>query len=618
MMLPGERKQTMLVSIRQRSFKTGTRFGLLALVLLSVAAPPTLLAQTALRARISLRAVTRDDIAASKLPAATQTSAGLSTVGIGQPAYLDALVDSTIPAAEIVGVTWSLTRKPADSQAEITDGPLPMEVPPYESADRQDYQLGKRALLRPDVAGVYMVQAVVQTAKNGSLTLQQVVTAGKFVGAQACAGCHAGGASRPWSMNGSWAKTAHASLFKDGVNGTASDHYAASCISCHTVGYDSNPQSGNGGFDDIAADLKWTFPTVQKAGTFEAMPEALKNVSNIQCENCHGPGSAHIASGGDPMLVSKSSESGACALCHAALTHHSKTGQWNNSVHASTTREAAGTGREGCVGCHTGTGFIDRMSGAKTVRTAYSAINCQACHEPHGQTAPDGTALLLRTVESVTLKSGAVVTDGGKGMLCMNCHQSRQNADVYAETTAGTARFGPHHSPQADMLKGVNGVTYGKNIPTSAHGMVVEDTCVGCHMQTVADTDPALTHAGGHTFKPSGEAGGKTVELVAACQTCHGRSVTSFNFGLLDYDNDGKVEGVQTEVQHLLDQLAVMLPPVGKPKTSLAIDATWTRAQLKASYNWQFVAYDGSLGVHNMAYTVGLLKASIADLSANK
>ena len=69
------------------------------------------------------------------------------------------------------------------------------------------------------------------------------------------------------------------------------------------------------------------------------------------------------------------------------------------------------------------------------------------------------------------------------------------------------------------------------------------------------------------------------------------RSVTSFNFELLDYTNDGKVEGVQTEVQHLLDQLAVMLPPAGKPKSSLAVDATWTRFRLKAAHNWRFVAY---------------------------
>ena len=74
---------------------------------------------------------------------------------------------------------------------------------------------------------------------------------------------------------------------------------------------------------------------------------------------------------------------------------------------------------------------------------------------------------------------------------------------------------------------------------------------------------------------------------------------------------------VQTEVQHLLNDLAVLLPPVGQAKTSLTIDSTWTQPQLEAAYNYLFVQNDGSLGIHNTAYTVGLLKASIANLQQN-
>jgi len=72
----------------------------------------------------------------------------------------------------------------------------------------------------------------------------------------------------------------------------------------------------------------------------------------------------------------------------------------------------------------------------------------------------------------------------------MNCHQSRQNASVYAATTAASARFGPHYGTQTDMLEGANGFTYGKKLPSSAHEFVAKDTCVACHMQTVAITDP--------------------------------------------------------------------------------------------------------------------------------
>ena len=167
------------------------------------------------------------------------------------------------------------------------------------------------------------------------------------------------------------------------------------------------------------------------------------------------------------------------------------------------------------------------------------------------------------------------------------------------------------------MFEGVNGFTYDKAIPSSAHADMVENTCVACHMQTVDAADPALGLVGGHTFKPgfSGNATTPAKDLVAVCRTCHGPDVTSFNFPLMDYDGDGVIDGVQTEVQHLLDNLAVLLPPVGQAKSDISIDATWTQPQLEAAYNYQFVKSDGSLGIHNTAYAVGLLKASINNLT---
>lgn len=593
-------------------------FGAVMVALLFTTLGAPILAQTAPAAKVSFRPMTRDDIAAYKLPSTTQVSGGLSTVGIGEPLYLEALIDIAVPTAEIVSVDWAFTRKPADSQADFQASPLPAGAPIYEPGDRLAFQVAGRTLLRPDVAGVYQFQATIVTAKSGIAVVPLLVTAGTYLGAAACANCHSGGSTQPWNMSDSWSNTKHSSMFKNGINGVLGSSYGSGCIACHTVGYDANAAATNGNFADVAKKLNWVFPSAVGAGAYDKVPDELKALAGIQCENCHGPGSQHVKSGGDPLQIAVSMESGACGQCHGALTHHSKTGEWLKSGHAMTTRDPSGTGREGCVGCHTGMGFIDRVNGVTPPRTAYSAINCQTCHEPHGQTLPADGTMLVRTVNSVTLKDGTVLTDGGKGLLCMNCHQARQNAEAYVATTAGNSHYGAHHGPQADMLAGVNAVQYGKAIPTSAHGYVVEDTCVGCHMQAVDATSPTLTNAGGHTFKPSWTSPTGKVDLVAECQKCHGKTVEAFNFPLLDYDGDGQVDGVQTEVQHLLDQLSAKLPPVGQPKTALTIDATWTRAQLKAAYNWQFVTDDGSRGIHNMAYTVGILKASIADLAAQK
>jgi hypothetical protein len=575
------------------------------------------LAQTNLQGQLSIRPLSRDDIAAASLPATTELSGGLATVGLGSPVYLDALVDVNIPASDITGVTWTIASKPGSSTATLTDSPLPAAVPVYEPSDRLILQVAGRALLRPDVAGQYVVTAAVATANNGVASFKQTITAGTYMGYKTCAGCHSGGIA-PNTM-GPWSKTAHAEVFKDNINGMDGPTYATSCWGCHTVGFNNNPAAVNGGFDDVMAKLNWTPPATMQDGNWDTVPDGLKNLANIQCENCHGPGSQHIASGGSKAQISVSVNSGDCGQCHGAATHHVKSAEWGNSVHAVVTRDAAGDGREACVGCHTGTGFTAKMKGSATVDTSYNPINCQSCHEPHGATTPDTNAHLVRNLSAVTLANGVQITSGGSGMLCMNCHQSRSDAETYAATTAGSARFGPHHGPQADMLAGTNGFSYGQKITSSAHGKVVEDACVTCHMQTVDAADPALTNVGGHTFKTSWtDADGARHDQVAACQNCHGQDVASFNLAKADYDGDGVVEGVQTEVQHLLDKLALQLPPVGVPKDALTIDATWTRAQLEASYNWQFVKNDGSLGIHNTAYAVGLLKASLADLAGQK
>lgn len=595
----------------------GTPTGLLAVVVLSAVATTAAYAQIDLQAHLVLRPLTNAEIANYKLASTTETSAGLTTVGVGQAAYIEVDVNIAEPASDINGVVWTLTTKPSGSQAGLATSPLGSNVPVYEPSDRLAYQVAGRTLLRPDVNGVYVVTGVVTTHSGPTATVAQTIVAGNYVGVAACSRCHSGGLAAP--MVPSWSKTAHAGIFTSEITGTAGDtSYSSSCWGCHTVGYDLNSTINNGGFDKVMAQLGWTAPTTIQPSNWSNMPAALQNVANIQCENCHGPGSEHANSGGTPWEISVATGTGACSQCHDEPSHHVKTAEWNNSMHAVTTTDPAGNA--GCVGCHTSAGFIGRMTGATNVSTAYGAIGCQTCHEPHGQTTPGNAAHLIRNMGNIKLADGTVVANAGEGALCMNCHQSRQNAQVYAATSAASSHFGPHIGTQTDMLEGTNAYTYGLIIPSSAHAFVADDTCVKCHMQATATTDAAFLQAGGHTFKPSFTPAGSTtpVQLVGACQGCHGPEVTTFNFPLMDYDGDGKIDGVQTEVQHLMDQLSALLPPVGQPKTSLNIDATWTRAQLEAAYNWQFVYNDGSKGIHNTAYAVGILKASIADLKAHQ
>jgi hypothetical protein len=590
--------------------------GLLAVALLAVAATTTLSAQTTMAPRLVVRALTNGDIANYNLPSTTQISGGLETVGLGEPLYLEVQVDIGIPAQQIAGVIWSITDKPSGSTATLASSPLGSNVPIAEPSDRLVYQVAGRQLLRPDVHGLYVVSATVTAGSSGTTTLAQTFIAGTYVGISACTKCHNGGLAAV--MVPSWSTTEHASMFTNGINGVDGSEYGSGCISCHTVGYDANSKVNDGGFSYEATQLGWTFPTTLQPGNFAAMPATLQNLSNIQCENCHGPGSEHANYGGALDAIAMPTNSGACSQCHDDPPHHIKSAAWANSMHAVTTTDPAGNAS--CIGCHTGTGFIARMSGTTTTDTSYHPIDCYTCHEPHGQTTPTTATHLIRNMKSATLADGTQVTTAGEGILCMQCHQSRLNS-ANIPSTAGSTYFGPHEGPQADMLMGTNGFTYGQQIPTSAHQYVVTNTCIGCHMQTVASTDPAFLNAGDHTFSTTYNPGnGQPAEdLVAACQTCHGPEITTFNFPLFDYvGNGGPIQGVQTEVQELLDELSTLLPPDNSVKTSLSIDSTWSTPQLEAAYNWLFVTNDGSKGIHNTAYAVGLIKASIANLQSSK
>jgi len=417
------------------------------------------------------------------------------------------------------------------------------------------------------------------------------------------------------------------------------DHFSQNCIKCHALGFDTNTNANNGGFDDIAAQTGWVFPTKFTNGNWAAMPNSLKNVANVQCENCHGPGSQHAFSLGNTNFITVTTASGDCAQCHDSLSHHYKTAEWNNSRHAVATKTPSGPTRFNCVRCHTADGFVQFIDHAGTsnvpyvTNTVYESITCAACHDPHDATNPHQ----LRAVNTYTLPEGTTITNAGFGALCMQCHHSRNGSAITninnyrlgLPTWAGGSSFGVHDSTAGDMVEGVNGYTYGKFIPSSTHSHVVKDVCVGCHMQPVAAGQPGFTKVGGHTFSMtySEVNAGVTnvVDKVDVCIACHG-PMEGFNFARKDYDGDGNIQGVQTEVQNLLNQLSRLLPSStyradgnyiadGVVKSSVSVKTNWPVRFLQAAWNWQFVNVEGSHGVHNASYAVGLLKASIADLT---
>jgi len=616
---------------------------LLTLALIGMAATQAARAAAPyLNARIICRPVTPGDVILYNLPASTEYSGGLSNFALGTPAYLELDVTNTVSLASITNITWTLT-KPIGSASALAPSPLPATMPVFLPSDRLVYQAAGRMLLRPDMANspsgtdYYVVSAAIATT-NGTTNVSVNLSVSTYMGVATCELCHSGGAIAP-DMYPTWAATLHASIFSNGIDGTLSSHYSVSCIKCHTVGYDTNASAlSDGGFYGVQQQDGWTFPSVLASTNFAAMPANLQNLANIQCENCHGPASRHAYSLGVTNFIEVPYTVGACEQCHDDPPTHAYGTQWYASSHAVTTTIPSGPGREYCVRCHTTEGFVDVVSNnaanngiVMSSNTLYSAIGCQTCHESHGLTVPANDSHLIRVMASATFGDGTVITNGGEGNLCMNCHHSRDgdavtnvaNYKLGLNTWAGGSTFGPHDGVQGDMIEAINAITYGLSIPSSAHRESVSNSCVGCHMQTIASTDPGFLLSGGHTFEMSYNVvtNGVTnkIDQVGVCNQCHG-GITTFNFPVQDYANVGTILGVQTEVQILLNQLSALLPNkngviAGVAQTSLSTTTNWTTAQLNAAYNWQFVNNDGSLGVHNAPYATGILKASIANLT---
>jgi hypothetical protein len=527
---------------------------------------------------------------------------GLTNVGVQTKMYLKGtFVDSSLTSP-----SWAILSAPAGSGAALG---VPVDV---DSS-------GQITIFTPDLAGEYVIEF-----SDGATTASLTITAGTYIGIEDgnCALCH-----NNTNFNfvvDEWEKTGHYSIFEDGMNGQASDHYGPACITCHTTGYDAN--ADNNGFDDRGFVYPDSAELVDRYGSpdghlypgvydslLKFYPDAMK-LARIQCESCHGPLGGLSHPGKDPAVTLDAAN---CAWCHDEGTHHAYPEQWDISNHAMLAHPEPG---RSCARCHDGAGFVEYVkTGAVAADMPESTpITCAACHDPHSPK----NAHQLRTLADVTLGNGMVVSQGGDGKICMNCHMSRRNADEYTGPDFEySSHFGPHHGPQTDMLVGTNVPTFGKTLPVSAHFAALENACVNCHMAPgLADAEGNIITVGSHSFRMSDEEG---ADNVSACEPCHGDIGTDFSEkefffqGTADHDGDGVEEGLQEEVHGMLEELAMMLPPVGVDEVDISGTYEYTLTEVKAAYNYFFVEEDRSFGIHNPAFAVTLLKVTMQALENN-
>lgn len=293
-----------------------------------------------------------------------------------------------------------------------------------------------------------------------------------------------------------------------------------------------------------------------------------------------------------------------CTECHNDTTLiWSKESQFREtSVHGTGESFVRGEGTN-CAGCHGTEGAKARINAGLPPHdpsvegiTNVSPFDCRTCHNIH-TTYTGADFSLTGDAQPVKLEYTAGTFDGGVGNLCANCHQIRNEAPVAVDgnVTIITSRFGTHYGVESQMLLGEGGL--GATGEPSPHYEQVENTCVACHMG----------EENNHTY----------LSEVERCQACHE--------GIEDFD----VNGVQTEIQAMLDELHTIFVDMKllNPETDLwgiydpATD-TWsnpsadaplivTEAVANAMWNYKFVTYDQSRGVHNTEYARTLLQQAL-------
>jgi hypothetical protein len=516
---------------------------------------------------------------------------GLRNVPIGQPVLLHGRNGQ-------VSYSWTITSAPAGSAAALNDA----------ANQNPDFT--------PVVAGKYTINE----ATGGSLDIYAGTWFGVFkqdgTPDDTCLACHnnviASDNFTPWKATG------HSMIMKNAINDPAGHWSATSCGPCHTVGYNQLATAVlNGGWDQVSKAEGFTFTQGPNAwaNTLSKFPNTAR-LSNIQCENCHGPQSgdgAHTlglpAPGAPTATVASARVSFAgalCGSCHGEPARHGRYQEWRESGHGDyeTAINEGWSGaaiNAGCGACHVGQGFLQwyqqlanvgvgRKIGSRTL-DATSLANlstltqdqvepqtCAVCHDPHDEGVAKGSLpgklnnAKIRITDNTSLLPAGFIANGlGRGALCITCHNSRNGEPVSGQgnptlheegdinwgtkvSSSGTPAGTSYASPH-EAAQG--DVLMGRNAyyvtgARSKHSFIA-DTCATCHMELT--TPPAEFSSEGIFGTNHSFAASLTI-----CGSCHG----SFTSGTVQESFTARLADLDKAVQRAIYKVKNGVnPPAG-------------------------------------------------------
>jgi hypothetical protein len=469
------------------------------------------------------------------------------------------IVDGEWTPCTQTSFSWSITLQPGGSAVGLTDGNT------------------RSPWFTPDQVGTYRIQEAGASGANIEvhaglyhgvidpvLTFNNLVYGTGNYGGDGrpepdpnCTQCHYPGGAAPANFD-TWRQTGHAEAFFANLETNA--HFGESCFSCHTVGFDR----GAGGFNDHAdysdflTNLMPQPANEQKwLNMLTGYPD-LARLSNIQCENCHGPqnyNESHPYDASGSVDARVSLDSYVCGSCHGEPARHGRFQQWQLSSHADYDLARSRGLNTNCGRCHSGNGFVDwskhDFDPAYTIASldwnADTVVpqTCPTCHNPHDTGTFSGTVTDAKVRVNVggtgacgsidcdtnTLLAGFVATDVGKAATCMTCHNSRggvqtgpttwigRNDATWSSLSTSQKTGTPHHGVQADLIMGQNAYFMAPGDLVRGKHSYLPNVCVTCHMEKTLPPDILSYQSGGtnHTFAAD----------PGICSDCHGSGVTA-------------------------------------------------------------------------------------------
>ncbi len=237
----------------------------------------------------------------------------------------------------------------------------------------------------------------------------------------------------------------------------------------------------------------------EESGKLAAKPHggvaALHGGAGVDCEGCHGPGKAHVESGGDRTKIFSPSNATAGEVDAKCLScHQGKQRDFERSAH--------GAGNVSCIGCHdmhdsTADALLKAPQDTLCfqchagVKPEFSmpvhhevnegVVQCSDCHDLHG-------AVERKSIQSVIAQDA----------VCLKCHAGKAGPWVHEHAVIKTEGCLACHTP------------HGGQYPRLLNRASVNSICLQCHSPATnfSDSTPAGSH---HNQAPDSE----------SCLDCH-------------------------------------------------------------------------------------------------